>query len=136
MGAPSEAAAKLLVVDDDPGVRLLVVRRRQQAGYRVRDAADGAEALEWIRTHGSPDLLVLDVDMPEVDGFELLSTIRAQVGQPELPAVFLSGQIESQDIEAGRSMGAVYLTKPFVATALLNSVERLLADRDAPADDW
>lgn len=128
--------AKVLVVDDDPGVRLLVVRRLEQAGYRVRDASGPGEALEWIKTHGSPDVVVLDVDMPEVGGFELLSKIRDQVGQPELPAVFLSGQVESQDIAEGRSLGAIYLTKPFVATALLDALARLLAARDAPVNEW
>lgn len=136
MGPSSATTAKVLVVDDDPGVRLLVVRRLQQAGYRVRDASGAGEALEWIETHGSPDVVVLDVNMPEVDGFELLTEIRNRVGQPELPAVFLSGQVESQDITEGRSLGAVYLTKPFVATALLNALERLLAARDAPVNDW
>lgn len=128
--------AKVLVVDDDPGVRLLVGQRLQKAGYRVRDASSAAEALEWIEAKGTPDVVVLDVSMPEVDGFELLSTIRDQVDEPELPAVFLSGRVQSEDITAGRSLGAVYLTKPFVASALLNALERLLAARDTPADDW
>lgn len=135
MGIPS--ATKVLVVDDDPGVRLLVVRRLKQAGYRVRDASDAGEALMWIVAHGAPDVVVLDVGMPEVDGFELLSRIRDQVDQPELPAVFLSGQVESEDITKGRSLGATYLTKPFVASALLSAIERLLAARDtAFGDDW
>lgn len=136
MGLPSAKMPKVLVVDDDPGVRLLVVRRLQKAGYRVRDADGAGEALEWIEAHGSPDVVVLDVNMPDVGGFELLSKIRDRVGQPELPAVFLSGQVESQDITLGRSLGAVYLTKPFVATALLNAIERLLVAREGPVDDW
>lgn len=136
MESPGATTAKVLVVDDDPGVRLLVVRRLQQAGYRVRDASDAGEALEWIETHGSPDAVVLDVNMPEVDGFELLSKIRDQVDQPELPAIFLSARVESQDITEGRSLGAVYLTKPFVATALLDALARLLAARDPPVNEW
>lgn len=137
MELPSETMAKVLVVDDDPGVRLLVVRRLQQAGYRVRDASDASEALEWIKTHGSPDAVILDVNMPEVDGFELLSKIRDQVDHPELPAIFLSARVESQDITEGRSLGAVYLTKPFVASALLDAIERLLAaQQEPPVDDW
>ncbi len=137
MGPSSATMPKVLVVDDDPGVRLLVGRRLQQAGYRVRDAAGADEALEWIEAKGAPDVVVLDVSMPQVDGLELLSAIRDQVGEPDLPAVFLSGRIESDDIAAGRALGAVYLTKPFVASALLNAIERVLAARAAPpAADW
>ncbi len=135
MGPPSTTMPKVLVVDDDPGVRLLVGRRLQQAGYRVRDAAGADEALEWIEAKGAPDVVVLDVSMPEVDGLELLSTIRDRVGQPDLPAVFLSGRIETDDIAAGRALGAVYLTKPFVASALLNAIDRVLTAR-AAAEDW
>lgn len=136
MGPSSATMAKVLVVDDDPGVRLLVGRRLQQAGYRVRDASGADEALELIDAKGAPDVVVLDVSMPEVDGLELLSAIRDRVGRPDLPAVFLSGRIESEDIAAGRSLGAVYLTKPFVASALLNAIERLLAAEDVPVEDW
>lgn len=136
MSSPSATTSKVLVVDDDPGVRLLVVRRLQQAGYRVRDASGAGEALNWIEANGPPDVVVLDVSMPEVDGFELLSKIRDQVDDPELPAVFLSAKVESEDITAGRSLGAIYLTKPFVANALLSAIERLLAARGAPGDGW
>lgn len=137
MGPPSTTMAKVLVVDDDPGVRLLVGRSLQKAGYRVRDAPSAGEALEWIEEKGAPDVMVLDVSMPDTDGFELLSKIRAQVDQPELPAVFLSARVQSEDITAGRELGAIYLTKPFVASALLNAIERLLtAAEDAPVDDW
>ena len=136
MGAPSATTAKVLVVDDDPGVRLLVVRRLQKAGYRVREASGAGEAREQIAAHGAPDAVVLDVGMPDVDGFELLAEIRDHVDEPELPAVFLSAQVEAPEIAHGRSLGAAYLTKPFVATALLSTLERLLAARDAAVNEW
>ncbi len=134
--APGATMAKVLVVDDDAGVRLLVGRSLQRAGYRVREASGGDEALDWIEAKGAPDVVVLDVNMPGIDGLSLLAKIREQLDQPDLPAVFLSGRVQSEDITAGRSLGAVYLTKPFVASALLNAIERVLGPEEAPADDW
>jgi CheY-like chemotaxis protein len=119
--------SKLLVVDDDPDILALVQLRLQRAGHRVIGASSGAEALAIVAERGAPDLAVLDVSMPGMSGLELLSTLREQQGQ-ELPAVFLSARVQPEDIERGRALGATYLTKPFIASALLNAVERALAE--------
>lgn len=136
MGPSGRAGARVLVVDDDPGVRLLVGRRLQQAGHRVQEAAGADEATELVDSRGAPDVVVLDVTMPEVDGFELLGQLREQVDRDDLPAVFLSGRVQPEDIEAGRSLGAVYLTKPFVATALLTAVDRVLDPPEEADGGW
>lgn len=119
--------SKLLVVDDDPDILALVQLRLQRAGHKVVGASSGAEALAIVAERGAPDLAVLDVSMPGMSGLELLSTLREQQAQ-DLPAVFLSARVQPEDIERGRSLGATYLTKPFVASALLNAVERALAE--------
>ena len=119
--------SKLLVVDDDPDILALVQLRLQRAGHRVLGAASGAEALAIVAERGAPDLAVLDVSMPGMSGLELLSTLRQRQGA-EVPAVFLSARVQPEDIERGRALGASYLTKPFVASALLNAVERALAE--------
>ena len=119
--------SKLLVVDDDPDILALVQLRLQRAGHRVLGASSGAAALAIVAERGAPDLAVLDVSMPGMSGLELLSTLREQEGQ-DLPAVFLSARVQPEDIERGRALGATYLTKPFIASALLNAVERALAD--------
>lgn len=119
--------SKLLVVDDDPDILALVQLRLQRAGHRVLGAASGAEALSIVAERGIPDLAVLDVSMPGMSGLELLSTLRQQQGK-DLPAVFLSARVQPEDIERGRALGASYLTKPFVASALLSAVERALAE--------
>jgi CheY-like chemotaxis protein len=122
--------SKLLVVDDDPDILALVQLRLQRAGHKVVGAASGAEALAIVAERGVPDLAVLDVSMPGMSGLELLSTLREQQAK-DLPAVFLSARVQPEDIERGRSLGATYLTKPFIASALLNAVERTLAEANA-----
>jgi CheY-like chemotaxis protein len=119
--------ARVLVVDDDPDILNLVSFRLRRKGHKVISAGSSARALEIMDEHGTPDVAVLDVTMPAPDGFELLALLRARDGAADLPAIFLSARVLPADIEAGRAMGATYLTKPFVATALLNAVERAVS---------
>ncbi len=116
--------ARVLVVDDDPDILNLVSFRLRQKGHKVISANSSQEALSIVEERGTPDVAVLDVTMPAPDGFELLRLLRAREGAAELPAIFLSARVLPEDIEAGRAMGATYLTKPFVATALINAVEK------------
>jgi CheY-like chemotaxis protein len=125
--------AKVLVVDDDEDVRNLVRHRAQQAGHRVATAANGDEALAIVVDRGAPELVILDVAMPGMSGLELLDTLRAQEGMADLPAIFLSARVQDSDIAEGRARGAIYLTKPFVANALLSAIARLLDDTTDPA---
>jgi DNA-binding response OmpR family regulator len=119
---------RVLIVDDDPDICGLVVRRVQQAGHQALGAEDAAAALAIVLEKGIPDVVVLDVNMPGTDGLSLLSLLRSRPGMEDLPAVFLSGRIEPQDIEAGRALGARYLTKPFVSSALLAAIEAVLQE--------
>jgi len=129
--------AKVLVVDDDADLLALVARRLRNAGHRVQEAGCGADAEGVIRDKGFPDVLVLDVNMPELNGLQLLSLVRHQTGQADLPAVFLSGRVEPADIAAGQALGAIYLTKPFVNSALLAAVEKLAnRNQSEPKGEW
>jgi DNA-binding response OmpR family regulator len=129
--------AKILVVDDDPDLLALVVRRLGHAGHRVQSALAGREALALIEERGAPDIVVLDVNMPDLDGLGLLVAVREQTGRADLPAIFLSGRVEAGDVAAGRALGAVYLTKPFVSSALLAAIESQLAKIEvAVPDAW
>ena len=75
--------------------------------------------------------------MPVLNGLELLVALRECTDMPDLPAVFLSGRVEPEDVAAGRALGAVYLTKPYVANALNNAIEALLAAAPvAVPDEW
>ncbi len=124
--------AKVLVVEDDVDIRALVVARLRGAGHKVIAAANGGEAVAVVTGRGRPDVAVLDIGLPGADGFEVLADLRHATGASDLPAVFLSARVQQADIDRGRSMGAYYLTKPFVASALLSTVERALPK----ADTW
>lgn len=115
--------AKVLVVEDDVDIRGLVETRLRRHGHRVVSVGSGEEALTAITEKGTPDVAVLDVLMPGMDGLELLRTIRQDPASAGMQAVFLSGRIQESDIEAGRALGATYLTKPLVLSALVNAVD-------------
>jgi CheY-like chemotaxis protein len=119
--------SRLLVVDDDPVVLNLVTMRLKSGGHRVLVASDPFEALRLVDERGLPDLAVLDVTLPGMTGLELFHELRRRPGGQALPTIFLSARVQARDIEAGRALGATYLTKPFVASALLTAVERELA---------
>jgi CheY-like chemotaxis protein len=127
--------SRLLVVDDDPVVLHLIQLRLKAGGHRIITATSPDEALRVIGERGLPDLAVLDVSMPGMSGLELLARLREHPGAEGLPAVFLSGRVQPRDIEAGRALGATYLTKPFVASALLAAVDRTLAGAHATVGD-
>ena len=117
--------ARILVVDDDDDIRGLVAMRLKAAGHRVVAVSDGHKALELVEERGIPEVAVLDVTMPGMSGLELLPVMRGLDGCEELPAIFLSGRVEPEDVQAGRALNATYLTKPFSAVALCKAVERL-----------
>ena len=118
--------SRLLVVDDDPVVLNLVQIRLKTGGHRVISASHPDEALRVVEERGLPDVAVLDVSMPGMSGLELLAQLRERPGAERLPAIFLSARVQPQDVDAGRALGATYLTKPFVASALLAAVDRAL----------
>jgi CheY-like chemotaxis protein len=132
--------ARILVVDDDSDTVGLVVRRLQHAGHKAQGVTNAVDALSFVTEKKCPDMAVLDVDMPDMDGLTLLGKLREQTGRADLPAIFLSGLVRPDDIAAGRSLGAIYLTKPFVATALLKAIDGIIeaeAQRAVPdVDEW
>jgi CheY-like chemotaxis protein len=124
--------ARILVVDDDPDILNLVAFRLKRHGHNVIAVDSSEDALRVVDERGAPDVAVLDVSMPAPDGFELLGLLRQRETCGELPAIFLSARVLPADIEAGRALGATYLTKPFVATALLNAIDAAIPS----ADGW
>ena len=127
--------SKVLVVDDEPDILGLLQVRLRHAGYRVVRASNGAEALAVVEERGMPDIAVLDVSMPEMTGLELLRRLRAMQGGDRLKAIFLSARVLPEDIAAGQALGARYLTKPFVASALLAAVNQCMP-QTADAGSW
>jgi two-component system OmpR family response regulator len=122
----------VLVVDDDPHLREVVSYALSRAGFGVRTARDGLEALREV-DRKAPDLVVLDVLMPELDGLETCRRLRAK---GRLPIVFLSSRDEEIDRVLGLEMGGDdYLTKPFSPRELVARVKAVLRRAAPPADE-
>ena len=118
--------AKILVVEDDLDILQLVRQRLEQAGHEVDVSTAPLEALELARS-SPPTMAILDVGLPEMEGLQLLPALRSIPGLQNLPAIFLSARVEMDDVEAGEQLGAIYLTKPFVSSALLAAVDRIVS---------
>ncbi|MDQ3216968.1 MAG: response regulator [Actinomycetota bacterium] len=116
--------ARIMVVDDDEGILMLVQAQLRRNGHQVIAAVSAQEALNSVTEKGAPDVVVLDVGLPDMDGLNLLQSLRDRLELPDLAGIFLTGHIEEENVEAGRALGATYLTKPFVASALLAAIER------------
>ena len=123
----------MLVVEDEPTMRELVTARLRAAGHQIVAAADGATAVDVVTRRGAPDVVVLDIGLPDIDGYSLLASLRAAAGTDAFGAVFLSGEVEESAIRRGQDLGAAYLTKPFIASALLAAIEQAIAP--PPADE-
>ena len=118
--------AEVLIVDDDPDIRGILVFTMEDAGYEVREACDGAEAIAAMETR-APDCLVLDLMMPGVDGFGVLRSKRQLGLAPEARVILLTAKTAERDYIRGWELGAdEYLTKPFDPDELLDRVHDLL----------
>jgi len=120
-------AATVLVVDDDPLLVRLVQLNLELEGYLVVTASDGEQGLAQARTH-RPDLIVLDVMMPKVDGLAMTRAVRADDTIASTPIILLSAKTAAGDVKSGLDAGAnAYVTKPFDTQALFEQVAALLA---------
>jgi DNA-binding response OmpR family regulator len=125
---PRPRPPRVLVADDDPVVRSIVVMNLEDEGYQVIEAKDGDEAL-WLARRAVPDLVVLDVMMPGLDGLDVLSILRGNPNTAEIPVVLVTARSADRDILDGWKAGAAYyLTKPFDIDDLLRYVALSLAD--------
>lgn len=137
-------AKKILVVDDERHIVRLVEVNLTRAGYDVVTAYDGVEALEKVKSE-HPDMIVLDVMMPRMDGFEVLKRLQADPATQDIPVIMLTAKAQDADIFRGWSSGvSSYLTKPFNPRELLTFVERIfqsledggLGDEDEGETVW
>lgn len=120
--------ARVLVVEDDEVVRGVVTASLQRGGHQVLEAESAESALAAVSDRPvPPDIAVLDIGLPEMDGFALVEALRAQPQLADLPVIFLSGRVTDDDVATGRALGCRYLTKPFIASALLSAIDRDVA---------
>ena len=130
-----EKKYKILAVDDEPHIRRLVQVNLERHGYEVITATDGKDALETIATE-KPDLVVCDVMMPYMDGFEVLQTLRKNADTRELPVIMLTAKAQDADVFKGWQSGAdLYLTKPFNPMELIRFVKRIFKPKQAEASN-
>src|SRR5437763_15630442 len=117
---PHSMAAKILVIDDDESIRDLLRMHLSAAGYEVQVAED-AIAAGYIVLRSPPDLIITDINMPHMDGFEFVAALRADKSLPRIPVIFLTSVEEGE--HRGKELGAVgYVTKPVRADRLLSLI--------------
>jgi DNA-binding response OmpR family regulator len=117
--------AKILVVEDDPAISTLLDRALSADGYTVHLAGDGARALEQC-AKVTPDVVLLDVNLPKMDGFQVAKEMKARPEMKNVPIVFLTAQDRPRDVIAGIQAGARhYVTKPFKLDELLAKIKKL-----------
>lgn len=118
---------KVLVVDDEPDVLLLCRVNLEFEGYEVVEAADGEAVMEQVRVE-RPDVILLDVMMPRMDGWQVLQAIKADEELRSIPVVMLTAKVQDQDRIRGWSEGAAeHITKPFSPLALSHLLQDVLA---------
>jgi twitching motility two-component system response regulator PilH len=116
----------VLIVDDDPGLRALLRTNLEADGYVVREAGSAEEGLAALDEE-PPDLILLDVMMPHVDGWEMLRRVRERHGVETIPVVMFSGKVEEDDAQTAEDAGAqAFIGKPFDPQQLLASTKQLL----------
>jgi two-component system alkaline phosphatase synthesis response regulator PhoP/two-component system response regulator VicR len=125
---------KILAVDDERHIVRLIQVNLERAGYQVVTAFDGPEALKKVESE-RPDLVVLDVMMPKMDGFEVLKRLQANPETREVPVIMLTAKAQDADVFRGWASGvSAYLTKPFNPLELITFVKRIFSGTDEYAE--
>jgi len=122
----------VLVVDDDPGIRLICATNLSLDGFEVIEAENGQEGFERTRAD-APDLVLLDVSMPVLDGFGLATAVRRDERTRHVPLVFLTGEATPEVEELAFAAGAIgYFTKPFDPAVISRFISEVLVASQAP----
>ncbi|MFC1631502.1 PleD family two-component system response regulator [Candidatus Omnitrophota bacterium] len=121
-------AKKILVVDDDLDTQELVTYRLKASGYKVISAPDGKTGLRRMK-EDKPDLVILDVRMPQMDGFECCRIARSDPELKGLPIIFLSTAAQAWDLKKGKQVGADgYVIKPYDSQGLVEEIKKYLPE--------
>ncbi|HOK80196.1 MAG TPA: response regulator [bacterium] len=117
----------ILVAEDDPETRLILQQGLLRAGYRVVIAEDGEQALERFR-ESRPDLVLLDIDMPRLNGWEVLERLKSGWRSRRVPVIMVTGKTSDEDKIRGYELGVdYYVTKPFNIQRLLPIIRNLVS---------
>lgn len=120
-------AKHILIVDDSKTVRNLVAFIMKKEGFRITVAEDGMDGLEKLYGAGKVDLIISDINMPRMDGYTFIKTVREQDAYRDMPIIVLSTEGQEKDIQAGLNLGAnMYMVKPAQPEKMLKNVKMLL----------
>jgi CheY-like chemotaxis protein len=121
----------IMVVDDNPDIITIVKTILEGRGYTVFSASSGPELLNMLATQ-KPDLIILDIMMPEMDGLEVLTRLKGKTETSTIPVILLTAKVQYEDVLGGYKLGAdYYITKPFTSTQLVNGINLLLGEGKA-----
>jgi CheY-like chemotaxis protein len=121
------AGEKILVADDSTHIRMMVRGALEGRGYVIVEAVDGADALQKA-IDAQPDLVLLDLTMPELDGFEVLQFMKSRPDTTDIKVMMLTGSAETSNQQYGYTLGAIgYIVKPFATEQLQTAVDRALS---------
>ena len=121
---------KILIVDDEPEICELISQHLKRKGIDTKKAYDGKKALQIVKKT-KPDLIILDVLMPKMDGFELLQYLKSKPSYSQIPVIMLTVKSGPDDLDKGISLGTdFYLPKPFKLENLTQFIEAIIKDRD------
>lgn len=120
---------RVLVVDDEGGIVESLKVRLEAAGYEVLTAGDGQAALDKVRAE-QPDLIILDILMPKIDGYEVCRLLKFDKRYKDIPIIMLTAKTQDSDKETGMEVGAdEYMGKPFDSQVLLRKIKELLKEQ-------
>ena len=123
---------KILLVDDEPSLVKVVSRRLEAEGFQVRVAMDGQEALDLVCAE-RPDLIILDVMLPKINGYEVCRKLKWDLRYQKIPVLMFTAKVQELDERIGFEAGAdAYVRKPFRAPELLEKIKGLLAENQWP----
>lgn len=117
---------KILIIEDEEAIRFILEKRLSDAGYLVISAENGLEGLNKARKE-NPDLILLDLMLPGIDGYQVCSILKRDRRYTHIPIIILTARIQQKDYELAMQVGAdAFLTKPFESQVLLSKIEELL----------